>query len=361
MAASSALDDVEEALDALGAELDRGPVLGDDLVQLDRIVAKLDAIRLRQLRRFELEGGPEAGGALSTVAWLRHCCRMSPAAAALAVRAARTLESLPECQSAFAAGEVSMSHVHVITRCAQAVGLERFQEADRILTDLARQTHPKNVSYAARHLRGILDPDGAFEDYELNHERRAVHIGQLLDGMFHLEGYLDQEGGATLVTALEPLMRPTSPDDRRTAPQRRADALEELARQRLLAGDLPTSGGQKPHLVIFSTDRDFSGMVELLHAGPIPRQAAERLSCDAVAAVDGRPARRTFSPALRRAAEFLFRHCGHPGCDAPVSWCDGHHVKPYAEGGTTTVANSGLYCRRHHRIHHLAEQSKSPP
>lgn len=113
--------------------------------------------------------------------------------------------------------------------------------------------------------------------------------------------------------------------------------------------------------MIFSTDPDLKGMVELASAGPIPREAALRLTCDAAAAVDGQPERRTASPALRRALERLRLTCDAEGCDAPASWCDVHHVEHFAEGGKTTLANSRLYCRRHHRQHHERERSKAPP
>ena len=45
-------------------------------------------------------------------------------------------------------------------------------------------------------------------------------------------------------------MGPPAEDDRRTAPQRRADAMTELARRQLDGGRLPEVGGQKPHLVV---------------------------------------------------------------------------------------------------------------
>lgn len=361
MRASGDLASVEATIDALIAEPEVGPVLGEELVALDRLGAKIDALKLRKLSHFERDGGASADGALSTVAWLRHHCRMSPASAGATVRAARLLPSLPECRAAFEAGAVSVTHVSVITRCAEAVGIERFQDGDKILTDLARQTNPKNVSWAARHLRSVIDPDGAYEDYERNHERRSLYLSQMNDGMYLLQGWLDQEGGATLETALDGLMGVPAKDDPRSAPQRRADALEELARQRLDAGDLPTSGGQKPHLVILSTDLDLKKLTVLAGAGPIPREAALRLSCDAVAAIDGQPARRTFSPSLRRAVEFISRHCAHPGCDAPAGWCDGHHDLSWIEGGKSVLANAKLYCRRHHRLHHQRELSTGPP
>jgi len=49
---------------------------------------------------------------------------------------------------------------------------------------------------------------------------------------------------------LEPLARPADHHDSRTGGQRTADALHELARRSLEAGQLPTTGGVRPQLSV---------------------------------------------------------------------------------------------------------------
>jgi hypothetical protein len=61
---------------------------------------------------------------------------------------------------------------------------------------------------------------------------------------------LDPEAGETVRSALLPLARPTGPDDGRSAPQRRADALAELARWGVQAGQLPRAGGLRPQVMV---------------------------------------------------------------------------------------------------------------
>jgi Domain of unknown function (DUF222) len=95
------------------------------------------------------------------------------------------------------------------------------------------------------HLRHCLEPDGVLNDANEAYDRRFVHLSQTLDGIFRLDGQLDAEGGAALRSALEALMGPPADDDDRTATQRRADALVELARQQLDGGALPEVAGQK--------------------------------------------------------------------------------------------------------------------
>ncbi|MGH3863400.1 HNH endonuclease signature motif containing protein, partial [Actinokineospora sp.] len=85
-----------------------------------------------------------------------------------------------------------------------------------------------------------------------------------------------------------------------------------------------------------------------------------RLACDASRVVmrhdhEGRVLEvgartRTIPPALRRALLHRDRSCRFPGCGVRVG--QGHHVRHWAQGGQTTLANLALLCRRHHRAVH---------
>ena len=59
---------------------------------------------------------------------------------------------------------------------------------------------------------------------------------------------------------------------------------------------------------------------------------------------------RTISPALRRALTDRDRGCRFPGCRS--TRCDAHHVKHWADGGATSLDNTLLLCRFHHRLVH---------
>ena len=70
--------------------------------------------------------------------------------------------------------------------------------------------------------------------------------------------------------------------------------------------------------------------------GPIPRATAERLLCDCAVGrvvMKGRSQildlgrrTRTVPDRLRRAIVLRDEHCQFPGCRAPASWCDAHHL-----------------------------------
>jgi hypothetical protein len=58
------------------------------------------------------------------------------------------------------------------------------------------------------------------------------------------------------------------------------------------------------------------------------------------------------SPKMRTALIARDGGCRFPGCRAPVSWCDAHHIRARIHDGPTVIDNLVLLCRRcHRRIH----------
>lgn len=163
------------------------------------------------------------------------------------------------------------------------------------------------------------------------------------------------------------------PDDR-TGGQRRADALVEACERLLRAGALPSSGGERPQLVVTLDHEQLSAAVG---AGSLPDgvelspAAVRRLACDAgvVPAVLGSASQpldvgrssRTATPAQRRALALRDGGCAFPGCDRPPAWCDAHHIQHWEHLGQTDLANLVLLCGYHHRVLHHDGWSIRPP
>jgi hypothetical protein len=91
--------------------------------------------------------------------------------------------------------------------------------------------------------------------------------------------------------------------------------------------------------------------------------AVAHLRCDAAyraLVVDGTGepltlgrARRLATDAQRRALAVRDGACTFPGCTAPPTWCDAHHIVPFGTpGGDTVPENLTLLCRHHHLITH---------
>ena len=63
-------------------------------------------------------------------------------------------------------------------------------------------------------------------------------------------------------------------------------------------------------------------------------------------------ASRVITPAQRAALAVRDGGCVFPDCGRPLSWCEGHHLVSWLEGGPTDLDNLALLCRAHHRVIH---------
>jgi hypothetical protein len=285
-----------------------------------------------------------------------------------------------------------------------------------VLLEAARRLDPPRLRRLVAHLRYVADPDAADAEAQRRYERRGLWLAPTWEGMLAIGGHLDPEAGQTLLAALEPLARPTGAEDERNGNQRNADALAELARRSLQAGSLPRSGGVRPQLLVTVDldsllGHDSSPGGELGWTGSLPAQAAQRLACDAALtrvlvtrqqpnnpsnqttdgtagaagtagrnghgagglagrlrvairllppALGGAPTQplevgrttRTVAPAQRNALVVRDGGCAFPGCDRPQGWCEAHHLRHWAHGGPTDLANLALLCWAHHRAVH---------
>jgi Domain of unknown function (DUF222) len=363
LAGTSPIAELHSGLDGCAAEaVGELPdaALAEDLVELRRAADRVEAEFARRLAVFDRRKVCHREGAISTTSWLRHRCKLTGASASERVAMARHLAELPQTAAAFGRGEVGYEQARVITRAAESVGDEAMKDAEHILVEAAGRLDPQQLQIAADHLKHYFAPEGALRDANSEHDRRALYISPLLDG-FRIDGHLDREGGACVVAALEALLPPRGADDTRTPAQRRADALVELARQRMEAA------GGRPHISMIVRAETLAGRAaapggELDRAGIVPGETARRIACDAslsIITVDGNDrlldvgrARRTNPPSIRRALVARDRGCRFPGCDRPAEWTDSHHLKHWAHGGKTNMANQVLLCRRHHRLPH---------
>ncbi|MGH3738406.1 MAG: DUF222 domain-containing protein, partial [Micromonosporaceae bacterium] len=199
--------------------------------------------------------------------------------------------------------------------------------------------------------------------------RRELRFTDDGHGAVHLRGRLDTESAAIVRRALDPLARPrpTDPDtpDRRSAGARTADALVEVCRRALASGDLPVQRGEPPQLVITidaDTLRSGTGAGQLDTGPRLAPGTVRRIGCDAAvttAVLDhgGVPLalgrrERFFTPAQRRALILRDHGCAFPACDRPPAWTEAHHIRHWADEGTTDLDNGVLLCGYHHRVIH---------
>ncbi len=340
--------------------------LGEELVEIRESIVQLEAVFAGGLRRFDKSGEYKADGAVSLVDWLRWKAKLSGGAAMERVTIARQLEQLPQTRQAFASGDVGYQHVALLARTAEKVGAAAVQGEEMSLLKAAETMDPGRFADVAREFEYRVDHAAALAEANRAYARRYLHISDVKDGLVHLEGLLDAEGGATLKTALGALMPPPTRDDDRTPGQRRVDALVELARRPLDGSKLGTVGGQRPHLIITASAETLAGLADappaqLEGVGPIPIETAQRHACDpSVSWLLGQAelesetshAHQRIPGPTRRALVARDRCCVVNHCNRPAAWCDGHHVVWWTRGGKTALSNLALVCGRHHRMLH---------
>jgi len=330
-------------------------------------VGVLEAERARRIAEAERRGAFASDGYLSVTAWLVHRLRVSGACAGRYLRWARALEAMPRTRQALADGDVTASATAVLVAAAESRP-EPFGRSEAILVDAARTLPVRDLRRVVAYWRQVVDAAGAEDEAQRRFELRRLHVSPTLDGMVRVDGDLDPETGQALISALRAVLdaEVRATEDRRTFAQRRADALGEICRRYLDSADRPVVGGERPHVTVTvdleTLERRAGRRCELDDAGVITPEAARRLACDAsvtrvITAGCSEPldvGRRTpvVSPALRRALATRDGGCRFPGCERPQAWCDGHHIRHWADGGPTARANLVSLCRPHHRLIH---------
>ena len=350
---------------------------------------------------FDRRHGWELGGHRTCAHWLSFRTGIDLGAAREKVRTARALVGLPETSASMGRGELSFSKVRALTRVATETNEEE-------LLDFARGSTTAQLERMVRGVRRGSRRDEAALERE-RYESRTFSVVPDDEGMYVVRGRLPAELGALLMRAVEAASdalyrearwpRPgqvegqgakaetgaqTGPEtgvgvsaetSERAAAQRRADALGLLAERALAVGfggrgdedPVPISGSRAEryqvmlHVEVETLKADGEGGRSELEDGTgVSAETSQRLCCDAGVvkvghAPDGRildvgRRTRTIPPSLRRALEVRDQGCRFPGCG--LRFTEGHHIRHWAEGGETSLANCVLLCRYHHRLMH---------
>ena len=277
---------------------------------------------------------------------------------------------------------------------------------------MATLLDPVQLGVYVRHLLATWCEPSLEADAAAARDRRYLQARDNHDGTVAGRFLLPAEDYETVATALEPLARRVGDVDTRSAGQRRADALVDLAEQVLRHGVLPDAGGHRPQLTyvlpadwaarraehaacprctlcaqhrpLSLTDMIAAGLpgtagtegpagaVPAAHGcavaawtGPQTRARIETLLCDArlsrvlltsLGQVKGLEALTdSVTSTQRRALAARDLGCAARGCTRPPAMCDAHHLVARADDGPTSLHNLVLLCRRHHVLWHLGK------
>jgi hypothetical protein len=383
MPAGEVLAEIEAVLDRI--DPDRSGLDAAGRLQLVRAARKvrgrLDALTAVLTAEADHAKAAEQAAGTPLSSWLGMGETLSRREAAGAIRQARRLGQHRLVGEAAVAGRLGTSQVRaiagVLDGLAPQLDEDQQAEAERVLVELAGHLDADQLGKAAGRVLRQVVPEQAEEALERHLQREAEQAYRQRSLRFFFEGgsvrfdgslpglvaeqwitQLDAHAETARRAALE---RRDPLAETLTLEQRRADALITQIEQ---AGAGTTGGGAGSRvLVLLDYDKlttSAAGAGVLPDGQPLSAGVLRRVCCDAgivpvvlgggSVPLDVGRAQRLVTDEIRAGLVVRDRGCVFPGCDAPPSRCEAHHVIPWWAGGETSLANLVLLCHSHHPI-----------
>jgi hypothetical protein len=351
--------------------------------KLDQVLAVLDASGDGSVQTNP--GSEHAAIYQSVEGWWRDTATIPGHQSGRELRRARVLRELPLIGQAVIDGVLAPDQAAVLCRLHGAIPIQALLESQTSLIQVARERNTDALAAFVRHLIATHCEPALEAEQDRAHEKRYLQLSTEPDGTVRGRFVLTSEDAEAVLTVLEPLARQQGLADKRSAGQRRADALVEVFAGATAWMDLPQAGGQRAQLsyvinAAWSAGDTPVGLQEQLArqgmhpnvisehcaaaawTGPQTRARIESLLCDSRISrlvLDSRgevvalhSLTDQITNAQRRGVSARDRHCIAKGCTRPPAFCDVHHLEHRADGGKTTIDNLVLLCRRHHVLWH---------
>ncbi|MEU6138266.1 DUF222 domain-containing protein [Nocardioides sp. NPDC047086] len=354
----------------------------DLLERLEKLQAQQAALKLRVLATAgdiaEETGAKDASG------WLRTELLIDRGVARSQLKLAAVVAKYDLVAAGLAEGVVSQDKAQVITQALDAiatdpaVSTDDLAHAEKLLVEHATELTANQLKIAGRRILAKIDPE-RFEQAEAKalqrEEERAARRTFFSsrdngDGTIDVHARVSRAVGMRLRTILDSLAQPrklTVENRGRKAPY---DRLLGQAFARVIetydVDQLPRHGGHATTVFItMSIDQlrvDLGTAALGFDGEQVTAAEARRMACNAdlvpvVLGTDseildlGRTARLAH-PVQHRALRLRDKGCQAEDCDAPAAWTEAHHLKPWSEGGRTSLANMVLLCPSDHRRIH---------
>lgn len=184
----------------------------------------------------EKEKTAKVAGHSSTSAWLRSGGRMGRYRAGMLRRDAIEFARLPRVAAAVSDGSISHDMGSAIAAATKLLGRnEDVSDTEEILLNLALRpdTTPEKIGVVGKHLRQVLDPDGALSDEEKAYGNRYLSVHVTDTGAMTGSFYLPPEAAAKLQAVLDKYARARDAVDDRTQAQRNVDAFIQLLNEQV--------------------------------------------------------------------------------------------------------------------------------
>jgi Domain of unknown function (DUF222) len=369
------------ARDAAGVVPSTDRSIEDLDLEICRLVRQMNAETYRMLllvRDFDDRFGFAKWGLASCAEWLAWRCGLSLSAAREKVRTAQALRSLSAISAAFADGRLSYSKVRALTRVAV------LHDEDLLLA-YALEATASQVEERCRQIRNV-EPDSVHAARRAWERRSLTLFRDRARGVVRITVELPEAEGELVGRALENAVAAgdvaigvefMSSAERAADGWRaqQADALVAIAKGYLGSSTRADANPSAESDAVrrgtaFASPADHCQIImhvdeSALRGGAgrsdLPIDTVKRLACDGslITVIEderGTPLdvgrkRRTVTTALKRALWSRDRGCSFPGCHC-TRYVDAHHIRHWAEGGDTSLANLTLLCTHHHTLLH---------
>lgn len=310
--------------------------------------AEVRAVRELYRRHRAGNAAPGPGGVRAgefAAAEVSMAVQVSEQVAAALIDIGLALDTLPHTREAFGSGRIDLSRVQVIVDNVRGLSSDLLADVEVPLVEAAARTTPARLRQTARRWLSRLDGPGEQRRREQREDCRDIRLTAVQDGTAVVAGLLPADGAQTVAMRLRDMAYEVCPEDPRTMPQRRADALVALAEgsERLdcacgrgrrctaivsepTAPSTPHISGRarnrRPLIQVGVSAEALSGDSEepayLAGYGPIDAELARRL------------AERGESVTVAESAARIDGLCAFPGCVMPAVTTD----LPVPEGST---------------------------
>ena len=344
------------------------------LKALSQDITSHHADLLELLVRFDDLQGWTNTGASHCAAWMNTEIGISIQLGWEYLRVGRQLAELTTLRALFRAGKLSWSKVRLITRVANT-------DNEKLLCHAALDA---SVSDVKRLCEGYRWDDNNDEVAENNQalqqwDSRSFTWNETSNGCTRIQLVLPPEIAQAFLNSVEHSLNQMEPSTSKMA-QRRADAATLMAESSLQAAGKDISNADRYQVIVSVCDTELSTTKSQVadsvasktpsmraklsnattNSTAISKEKARRIACDCsistITKHNGEPIdigqkSRIWPAPMARAIKERDQKCVWPGC-TQSNHLHIHHIKHWADGGSTSVQNGVCLCAHHHTLVH---------
>jgi hypothetical protein len=274
-------------------------------------------------------------------------------------------EAIPSLADAVSAGEISGEHIDVIARQTAKLSEEQRSRLDHdALVERAKDLPVETFeSHLRRQIREVTADGGLADTVAKQAASDLRHWFDRETGMGKIFATLDPELYERITTAIDSKAASMAS----TAGETKDGNLSARALAELVSAG-PSDRRQIPSVSVhvdyqtFTNGAHATSMCQTESGHDLSVESVRRMCCDATirrvvfdergVPLDVGRKVRTATDGQWAALKATYSSCAWEGCEAPIGWCQAHHIHEWEHGGATDLDNLIPLCsQHHHRVH----------